>query len=225
MLRAILFDFDGVIAETEPLHFEAFTHTLPAFDLPLSRENYFARYVGLSDYEIVKRLSIDLNRDLTPRTHREVLDRKRTHYRETIDGGIDLIPGVGDLIRRASRRWPLAICSGSARSEIETILTCADLRECFKTIVAAEDVSVSKPDPAGYQLACANLKNTTPDLMETDCLVLEDSRAGILAAKAAGMRVVGIRKDYGDADSAPADRWIDSFLELTDETLATVMQS
>ncbi|MFQ5501486.1 MAG: HAD family hydrolase [Phycisphaerae bacterium] len=223
MLRAILFDFDGVIAETEPLHFEAFAHTLPAFDLPLSREIYFARYVGLSDTEIVKRLSRDLNRNLTPHTLREVLDRKRAYYRKTIKAGIDLIPGVGDLIRRVSRQWPLAICSGSARSEIEIILTCADLRECFKTIVAAEDVQVSKPDPAGYLLAYANLKNTTPDLREADCLVLEDSRAGILAARAAGMRVIGIRKDYGDADLAPADRWIDSFEEVTDESLTGMM--
>ncbi|MFQ5411514.1 MAG: HAD family hydrolase [Phycisphaerae bacterium] len=223
MLRAIIFDFDGVLVETEPLHFEAFAHVLPAFDLELSRDDYFARYAGLSDAEILRRLSADRNRRWTPETFEDILHRKKARYGALIASGIEPLPGVADLVRRASRHWPLAICSGSTRSEIETILSRVHLCACFSTLVAAEDVPVSKPDPAGYRRALAHLKNRIPDLEPAECLVIEDSRAGILAAKAAGMHVLAIRKDYGDADSAPADQWIDSFLELTDERLVGVI--
>ena len=155
MARAIVFDFDGVIVDTEPLHFAAFREVLPDFGITLSRGTYFSRYVGMSDEEILRRVLSDQDCHPVPEQIRQLLHNKDIAYRRRIETGIDLATGAEALIRLASRRWVPAICSGSKRVEIEHILRRADMLSLFSVIVTTEDVSVSKPDPAGYLLAIA----------------------------------------------------------------------
>lgn len=223
MSRAIVFDFDGVIADTEPLHFAAFCEVLPEVGITLSREAYYARYVGMSDGEILRRVLLDHDCRLTPEQARQLSHNKDVAYRRQIEPGIDLVTGAEALIRRASRRWVPAICSGSKRVEIEHILRRADLLSIFSVIVTSEDVPGSKPDPAGYLLAIARLQEHAPGLRSNDCLAIEDSAAGITAAKRAGMRTLQVcQGEPCGADSAP-DTTIQSLIELTDARLEALL--
>ncbi|MFQ5430577.1 MAG: HAD family hydrolase [Phycisphaerae bacterium] len=213
MLQAIIFDFDGVIVETEPLHCRAFLEVLPAFELPLTRETYFDRLVGLADHEILRRLLAESRRSLSSQDTERLLRMKDAAYARLIAGGIEPIPGAASLIRRLADRWPLAVCSGSKRNEIERILEQAGLLPFFPIIVAAEDVRESKPDPAGYLLALRRLRERSPVLTAGGCAVIEDSAAGIAAARAAGMRVVALRQDA--QNTADADKVVDRLDALT----------
>ncbi|MCG8407216.1 MAG: HAD family phosphatase [Phycisphaerales bacterium] len=223
MNQAIIFDFDGVIVESEPLHYEAFRSVLPEFGIQLTRESYYARYVGLADREIVRRLLADHDRRLTQDETEGLMRKKNTEYERQIMKGIDPLPGVAELIKRTSNQHPLAICSGSKRREISMILDQIGLSAFFSVIVASDDVLSSKPDPAGYLLALSQLRRAKPDLTAEKCLVFEDSEAGISAAKAAGMKVIAIRKDDLGTDTASADGTIASFLELENVDLASLV--
>lgn len=223
MPRVIIFDFDGVITETEPLHYSAFAHVLPGFDIQLSRETYFARYTGLSDREILRRILADRDIRLSSHDCDRLLRNKDTAYRERIRQGIEPLPGLRHFVEYAARLMPLAICSGSKTIEIEMILREIGIETCFPTIVAAEDVPVSKPDPAGYRLTLSRLASTLPDLAPSDCLVFEDSQAGIAAAKAAAMRVIAIRKDYPVAGTDQADAIIAGFEGLTMQSMESLL--
>ncbi len=215
MPRAIIFDFDGVITDTEPLHFEAFARVLPSFGIPLSRETYFARYAGLSDREILRRILADGDRGLSDDDCVRLLREKDAAYRERIRRGIEPLPGLRGFVEHAARHVPLAICSGSKSAEIEIILRQFGIEALFPTIVATEDVPTSKPDPAGYLLTLEHLRSGLPDLTPNDCLVFEDSDAGIAAAKAAGMRVVAVGNNYTPADTDSVDAVITDFDGLT----------
>jgi len=224
MLRGIVFDFDGVIADTEPLHFAAFAEALSQFDVPLSRETYFSRYLGLRDEEILRRLLADERRRLTFEQTSRLLGAKDAAYGRRIERGIDLAPGAAGLIRRASQRYSLAICSGSKRDEIEQILRQADLLRPFEVIVAAEDVTSSKPDPAGYALTLRRLQACMSGLRAEQCLAIEDSPAGVTAAKGAGMRVVAIGDGDGGFDVSRPDARIDNLAELSDGVIETFVE-
>lgn len=223
MSRAIVFDFDGVIVDTEPLHFAAFREVLPALGITLSREAYFSRYLGMSDEEILRRVLSDHEVRLLPEEACGLLRNKDVAYRQLIEPGIDLASGVEALVRRASRRWPLAICSGSKRVEIEHILRRAGLLAFFPVVVTTEDVPASKPDPAGYALAIARLQERVPGLMPDGCLAIEDSEAGITAAKQAGMRTLQVCPGELPPAGSASDATVSSLAELTDARLGTLL--
>lgn len=197
MLRAIVFDFDGVIADTEPLHLRAFEQVL-AGQVPVpSHEDYFRRYVGLTDAAFLAALFREVGRPLNAETRQQLLDRKCRVYREMIESGLALLPGLEVFVRRVATRWPLAICSGALRSEIEYVLRPTGLLPLFSVLVSSDCVATSKPDPEGYLLACRLLSEKTPGLRPEECLAIEDSGHGIAAAKAAGMRVLAVRSVHG----------------------------
>ena len=223
MPRAIVFDFDGVLVDTEPLHFAAFREVLPDFGITLSRGTYFSRYVGMSDEEILRRVLSDQDRHLVPEQVRQLLHNKDIAYRRQIEPGIALVSGAEALIQRASRRWVPAICSGSKRVEIEHILRRADILSFFSVIVTTEDVTVSKPAPAGYLLAIARLQEHVPGLRPTDCLAIEDSTAGITAAKRAGMRTLQFCGGEPCGPGSAPDTTVQSLVELTDARLEALL--
>ncbi len=192
MLRAIIFDFDGVIADTEPLHFRAFAQALDGRGVMPSEEEYFADYVGLNDETFIRQVHAGAGRKLDPdelKTLRSVKDRA---YMSMIAGGLALLPGVEDFINRVCRRWKLAVCSGARRVEIELVLARAGLAEHFVTIVSADEAPISKPDPAGFLVAVDELSKHLAGLRPCECLAIEDSRNGIRAARSAGLRVLAV---------------------------------
>jgi HAD superfamily hydrolase (TIGR01509 family) len=212
MLRAILFDFDGTIAQSEPLHFAAFAEALGEHGILLPEALYYERYLGFTDAECVKRMlddfdRLDLHSDIAAllRTKAEFMARRMAD-------GVPLYPGVAPFIARAAGRVALAIVSGALRAEIDRVLEDAGLRRYFCFVLSAADVERGKPDPEGYRLACARLhEHGVAGLDPQQCLVIEDAPRGIEAARAAGMPVVALPHTCSAEALAAADRVYDSY--------------
>jgi len=193
MLRAILFDFDGTIALSEPMHFAAFAEVLAGRGLVLTEPAYYERYVSLIDRECLERMIEDYARPDLRADLPALLTAKAEAMADRLARGVPLCPGVRAFVARAAAHAPLAIVSGALRDEIAGVLERAGLDRFFASIVAAEDVPAGKPDPQGYHLAVERLRaQTLADLEASQCLAIEDTPKGIAAARAAGMRVIAL---------------------------------
>lgn len=211
MLRAIIFDFDGVIADTEPLHFRAFQQVLEGIGLSLSETDYYANYLGFDDRGCFMTALAANGRPTPAETVRSLMERKAVAYLEAVRNHLVVLPGVPTFVRQASRQYPLAIASGALRPEIELILQTIGLRDCFQQIASAEDVARGKPDPEPFLLALELLNKpdgipTTASIKPDECLVIEDSIPGIRSGKAAGMKVLAVANTHaiGELDEADA---------------------
>lgn len=192
MLRAILFDFDGVIVLSEPLHFAAFAEVFARRGISLDEATYYERYLSLTDRECIDRILADFGRtDLRPAAA-ELFAEKIAAMETRIARGVPLCPGVEGFIAAAAKRHALAIVSAGLRSEIEFLLERAALLRFFPTIVSAEDVRAGKPDPEGYRLGVERLRIRIAGLEPRECLAIEDSPKGIDAARAAGIAVLAL---------------------------------
>ena len=204
MLKAIILDFDGVLADTEPLHFKMFQRVLHEEGLPLSEQDYYQKYVGLDDKGCFQTILSANGRPAPPETVRRLVERKAALMLERIKVTPVIYPGIEDFIKRAAGRYRLAIVSGALRHEIELILEAVGLRSSFEHITAAEDIRNGKPDPEGYLRALQAL-NRRAAVHASDCLVIEDTIAGIQAAHAAGMRCLAVSTTYPADQLAGAD--------------------
>ncbi|HKQ46798.1 MAG TPA: HAD family phosphatase [Phycisphaerae bacterium] len=222
MLRAIIFDCDGVIADTEPLHYRAFCRVLEGVVPVPTEQAYFQKYVGLTDAAYVKTLFEEAGRPLEPERLGELVLAKKGLYREMIEGELPLLPGVEEFIRRAAGRWALGICSGALREEIEFLLRPRGLLPLFSVIVSAESVPTSKPDPTGFKLACRLLAEKSPGLQPNECLAVEDSRHGVTAAKAAGMKVLAVGAMAQSWRPSSADATVADLTRVDDQMLAAL---
>ena len=206
MLKAIIFDFDGVIADTEPLHLKAFQLTLEEKGITLSEEEYNDNYLAYDDKTFFKELLKDRNITNDEATVSEYINKKSDHFNNILKGNILILEGVPDFISQVSSRFPLSIGSGALRSEIVEILEYAGLRKHFDIIVSADDVENCKPDPEVYLKVLAHLNNSGADLISADeCLVIEDSISGIMAAHSAGMRCLAITNSYSAENLSKAE--------------------
>jgi beta-phosphoglucomutase len=216
VLRAIVFDFDGVIANSEPLHFRAFRDALAGFSIELSEDDYYARYLGYDDLGAFRAIARDRARTLSAHDLDRLMADKasRMEALEAVDSV--LFPGAAEAIRRAAAAVPIAIASGALGAEIRRVLDGADLTRYFAAIVAAEDTPASKPSPDPYQRAVALLSSAMgePGLPPADCVAVEDSRWGIASARAAGLRTVGVTSSYGAEELSEADVVIGSLADL-----------
>lgn len=212
---AVIFDFDGVLFESEPTHCEAFARILAKLGVSLDWLDYAAHCIGLSDREILARLTArhPALRDIDAG---DFLNAKSQAYEDLTRSGFPPIDGAPQLIDRLRDDGiPLAICSGSRRAEIDRLLKSAGLLDKFDVIVATEDVSQSKPSPEGYLLAWRRLQSADPTLPARRCLVFEDAAAGIEAARAAGMPVVLLGPEDCVAAGAHPDARIATLAEAT----------
>ncbi|MFQ5846045.1 MAG: HAD family hydrolase [Candidatus Methylomirabilales bacterium] len=198
MLRAIIFDFDGVIADTERFHFQALQRVLEEVRIPLSWEEYTQTYLAMDDKDCFHTALAQHGRPVTPEVIEELSERKATYFFSVAASSVALFPGVEGIIRQAAQKYPLAIASGALRAEIEFIAGKVGLRECFQVVVAAEDVVKGKPDPEAYITALARLNRLTSatPVKPSECLVIEDSRHGVAAATSAGMRCLAVANSY-----------------------------
>jgi len=210
--EAVIFDFDGVIVDTEPLHYTAFQRLLEPLGLGFSWEEYVDSYMGFDDRDAFLEAFKTNRKDLSTADLHSLIDRKAGLFQEIIRDGISAYPGVVDLIRciRASRT-PLAISSGALLSDIVPILETLGISDCFDLIVTAEDVARSKPDPESYRLAHARLNESRRlDLTPGQVLAIEDTPAGIAAAKDAGLRVIAVTNSYPAAHLSQADQIVET---------------
>jgi HAD superfamily hydrolase (TIGR01509 family) len=205
-LRALIFDFDGVIADTEPLHFSGLQKTLREIGIDLTESDYFANYLGYDDRGCFLAALTAHDRPIDPATLTQLMKRKADAYLESVKDHAVIFPGIADLVREAAARYPLAIASGALRHEIEYILEQAGLRKEFSHITSAEDVTRGKPDPQPFLLALEALRRLhDPTLAPDACLVIEDSLPGIRGAKAAGMKVLAVANTHTLQDLHEAD--------------------
>ncbi|HVF92412.1 MAG TPA: HAD family phosphatase [Blastocatellia bacterium] len=223
MLRAIIFDCDGVIADTEPLHLAAFQRVLEEEGLSLSREEYYARFLALDDRGSFTRVYEENGRALSGDGLAELIARKADYLEPVMRERLRLFPGAAEFIREASSIYPLAVASGALRREIELVLKHGGVRDCFEAIVSAEDVSKSKPDPEPFLLARLLLSSAMGfDLEPEACLVIEDSIHGIAAARRAGMRVLAVTTSYSKEELTLADCIVDSLEDLSIASLEAI---
>ncbi len=204
-LQAIVFDFDGVIANTEPRHLQAFQEVLGAQGIHLHAEEYYGRYLGFDDAGVFRAIGSDRNWTLDDRRVGELVAAKARAYAGLLTDASVLFPGAGAAVRAWAAHVPLAIASGALRSEIDLILAAAGLSGYFAAIVAAGETP-GKPAPDPYRRALALLnERAAPPIAPDRTIAIEDSRWGIESARAAGLRVVAVTTSYGAAELPGAD--------------------
>ncbi len=209
-LRAIVFDFDGVIANTEPLHYIAFRDVLSDAGIQLSESDYYGRYLGFDDVGAFEAVARDRGPTWTDDQIAALVARKAERM-EALERGVSvLFPGAADAIRTAAAAVPIAVASGALGAEIRRVLDREHLTAHFHAIVGAEDAAASKPAPDPYVRAVALLEFALhAPLAPADCAALEDSNWGLQSARAAGLRTVGIAQTYPKT-ALDADLVIDS---------------
>jgi len=221
MIRAILFDFNGVIIDDEPIQMKAYQEILKKEDIDLTEEDYMSS-LGMDDKTFINAAYARAGK--TPEANKvlEITLAKSNRWREMIADNLPLFEGAENFIRKMSRQFTLGIVSMARREEIEYVLERANLRECFSAIVSAEDVSAPKPNPECYRLGfrlvdAAHTKQRVLPITHDECLVIEDSPPGILAAKAADLKTLGVvntvsaeemRNAGADAIAKSLDDWM-----------------
>ena len=197
-LTAVIFDFDGVIADTEPLHFAGFRQTLAEIGINLTESDYYANYLGYDDRGCFIAALTTHRRPIDPTSLAQLMQRKAHAYLESVKNHLVIFPGVREFVREAAAAYPLAIASGALRHEIEVILEQAGLRKEFLHITSAEDVTRGKPDPQPFLHALTALNRQRQEQVITaeSCLVVEDSLPGIRSAKTAGMKVLAVANTH-----------------------------
>jgi HAD superfamily hydrolase (TIGR01509 family) len=214
MLRAIVFDFDGVIANSEPLHYLAFRDVLRESGVAFPEREYYERYLGFDDLGVFKALAADRGLAWTRDRLGELVRSKADAIERLEREGSILFPGADTVIRRVAARLPLAIASGALGVEIRRVLDRAGLTACFTAIVAAEDTPVSKPAADPYNRALALLTEAADSpLRSFECVAVEDSPWGLQSAKAAGLRTVAVAQTYSQGE-LDADLVIRSISDL-----------
>jgi HAD superfamily hydrolase (TIGR01509 family) len=216
MLKAIIFDCDGVIADTEPIHMSAFGRVLAEEGITLTKKDYFAHYLALDDRGCFTRAFAERRPSFTRDQVNELIRRKAGYVEQLMKADLQLLPGAAEFIRRAAESYPLAVASGALRAEIETVVNYGGLRDCFRVIVSAEDVARSKPypDPFIKALELLNLP-ITGSVEPGECLVIEDSIHGICAAHQAEMRCLAVTNSYPREKLSEAELVVDSLAGLS----------
>jgi len=216
MLKAIILDCDGVIADTEPIHLAAFGRVLAQEGITLTEEDYFAHYLALDDRGCFTRVFAEQGSAPTQDQLSELIRRKAGYVERAMQTGLALLPGAAKFIRRAAECYPLAIASGALRAEIEMVVNHGGLRDCFRAIVSAEDVARSKPHPDPFIKALELLNLSITDRIEPrECLVIEDSIHGIRAAHQAAMRCLAVTNSYPKEQLSEAQLVVCSLLGLS----------
>ncbi len=203
---AIFFDFDGVIVDSELLHLNAFRRVLADENISLDQPEYFKELIGFDDRGAFRHMFQKHGRRLDDATFARVMERKKNAMLDILrQGQFDALPGVKELVRGLAKHYPLAICSGALRGEIEVMLKGIGLDDCFPVIVAAEDVSVGKPDPMGYLMTADLVRQRTGlEFLPEQCLIIEDAPSVIRSVKARGFKTLGVATSY------PADQLNDA---------------
>jgi beta-phosphoglucomutase len=215
-LQAIVLDFDGVIADSEPLHLRAFQRTLDAEGLALGADEYYARYLGYDDVGLFRALARDRHLTMSDAQVDALVARKAAVFQELLRDGEVLFPGAAAFIRAAAAEVPLAIASGALRHEILAILAAAGLADRFAAIVAAGDTPDSKPSPAPYVLAVEQLRRQSGRALDPRrSVAIEDSRWGLESAQGAGLRLVGVTTSYPAEELPGAELVVGGLRDLT----------
>lgn len=217
MLRALIFDFNGIIVDDEPIHFELFKRVLAEERIELTEADYYARYLGFDDRGAFTAAYREHGRSLDESLLARLIGRKAIYYQSAIQNKVRIFPGVERLVTALVPVFPLAVASGALRQEIETILSAAGLLKHFAVIISAEDVNHGKPEPEIFLKALARLNAQVEDghpIDAADCLVIEDSKEGIRGARRAGMKCLAVSNSHAVELLQEADSVVSSLEEV-----------
>jgi beta-phosphoglucomutase len=219
-LHAVIFDFDGVIANSEPLHLRAFQLALAEDGIELTRQEYFSSYLGYDDIGMFEALARDRRLAISKGQIKALVDRKGERLQELMQAESVLFPGAREFIKTAAAAVPIAIASGALRHEIDEIVDAAGLSSLFSTIVASGDTPESKPSPAPYRLAFERLQQTAGGRLDPRrCVAIEDSRWGLESARGAGLRCVGVTTSYSAGELPGAELVVGGLKDLSLDAL------
>lgn len=223
MLRAIIFDFDGILVNSEPLILKLTQQMAALQDWNLSEEEYYRDYLALDDRGVVELLFQRHGLPLDKARRDELTAWKGGAYWEAIQDGLPPFPDAVEFVRKVAARYPLAIASGSLRAEIEHLLEKIGLRNAFPVLTAADDTTKSKPDREVYLLAVERLRTGQfvpgPPLQAAECLAIEDAAAGVDAAHAAGIKCMALAHSLPREGLAHAEWLYDNFGEVDFERI------
>jgi beta-phosphoglucomutase len=208
---AVVFDFDGVIVDSEGLHLRAFQMAIADRGWTLTKADYYARFLGFSDRDLFDLFALVQGQKLSPAEIDGLVEAKGQAFAELIRAGAVLCPGADACIRRLEAVYPLAIASAAFSHEIVQALEGAGLRQCFRAIVGVDDVAQSKPSPEPYLEAASRL-----GIASAQCVAIEDSPWGLESARAAGLKAIGVTHTYPTDRLTQADIVIDSLDEVTE---------
>jgi HAD superfamily hydrolase (TIGR01509 family) len=221
VVRAILFDFNGVLVDDEPIHLELFQRVLAEEGMSLSAADYYGRYLGLDDRGCFQAVLEAAGEPATVPRLMRLIARKASYYQERIRArGYPVFPGAVELVESlAAGGRMLGVVSGALYEEVLGALRQMGIERRFKVLVTAEDVAEGKPDPEGYRRALEAL-NSLPPLPERllhphEVLAVEDSPAGLAAAAEAGLATLAVAQTYPAAHLRAADVVAESLAGLT----------
>lgn len=223
MIKAIAFDFDGILADTEPIHYRAFLEVTRPFGCDFTYEAYLERYVGFDDRDALRAVLRDAGRAEAEDDARiaDLVARKGEAFERIVSEGVRTYDGTIEFVREAASKLPLALASGATRRDVDLVLAKLGLAGLFDPVITADLVARSKPDPETYRLAAEGLARRHPGLRiaPAECLAIEDTAAGIESAKAAGLATLGVATTLPASELRSADRVVASLKDLKVEDL------
>jgi beta-phosphoglucomutase len=217
VISAIVFDFDGVLADSEPLHLRAYQEVLAPRGITLGRDDYYEKYLGFDDVGVFWQLAEDRGWSIDAQDVETLIAEKARRFDALIHTTDVLYPGAARCVERMAAAFPLGIASGALKHEIQGILARGGLGDSFRFIVASGDTPSSKPAPDPYRLA-AELHRLPP----ATCVAIEDSVQGLESAKAAGLACIAVTHTYAAETLASADRIVGSLDEITPDLVRSL---
>lgn len=228
MIKAILFDFNGVIINDEPLHLQAYTEVLKNENIEMTEEDYYS-CLGMDDKAYIETAFGRAKKECDSAKISEVMDAKTKRWLELVEENVPLFGGVENFIKKSEKDFALGIVSMARREEIEHILEKTGLSDSFSVIVSAEDISKHKPDPECYQKGFSlidswRMRAGGSPMTRSDCLVIEDAPQGITAGKNAGLKTLGVTNTVAEESlrEAGADSVTHSLYDWMPDTIRLV---
>ena len=226
-ISAVIFDFNGVLVDDESMHCALFQEVLAEEGVTITERDYRDRYMGYDDRGCFDAALRDAGQTADRSRLDDLIARKARRYVEVAERGLRFFPSAAETLQAIAARWPVAINSGALRPEIEYALRRMGCLDRVAAIVSAEDTEKCKPDPEGYRLAFEALRarasrgqnGDTAAFSPSTCLVIEDTLAGVMSAKGAGMQAVGVSTTFGadELRQAGADDVVDTLAAFTPE--------
>lgn len=217
MLKAVIFDFDGVVCDSETQHYRALNEVFKRYGVDVPKAVHWDKYLGYTDLENIEAVNRDYAMGLDATGVHKLMAEKKQAFEELVRTENLVIDGVEAFVRMLVQNGVRrAICSGALRSDILLMLNGSGFSDAFETIVSADDITKGKPDPEGYLLALERLNKAGRGVVKaSECVVIEDSHWGLEAAKAAGMHPVAVTNTY-------PRRELDAKAELVVDNLGSV---
>jgi beta-phosphoglucomutase len=223
---ATFFDFNGVLVNDEVVHFETFREVLAGLGVTLSEHDYLHRYLGFDDAGAFRAILEDAGQTPTTAQVETLIEAKRPLYMTRARAALPTFAGAAELVRRRAAAGPALVVSGALRDEVELGLEVLGVRQSILAIVSAEDTKVCKPDPEGYLIGIRWLAERGHEAAARRGLVIEDSLAGVEAAKAAALPCIGVTHTYSEQEllGAGADAVVTSLAGVDDALLSTLFR-